>query len=132
LLSAYCATKHALDSAAASLDIEGRPFNVRAPSVLPGQFQTSIAIKGPAAIVSEPYEGIAVALAASRDARRADVLADLSPVSEAVIAAATDADPKPRYMIGAGIAQNLLPALAEFERLHALEVARCGLPARAA
>src|ERR1044072_4114867 len=37
LLGVYCASKHALDWAAAVVDIEGRPFGVRAPAVPPRQ-----------------------------------------------------------------------------------------------
>lgn len=127
LLSIYCASKHALDSASASVDLEGRPFGVRAPSVLPGQFKTSIADKSPPPIVTPPYQGIADSLAASREARAADVQSDLSQVIDAVIAAATDADPKARYLAGIGIALELEASLAELERLHAFDGARAGV-----
>ena len=42
-LGAYCASKHALDGLAATLDIELRPFGVRASSVLPSAYHTQIA-----------------------------------------------------------------------------------------
>lgn len=127
LLSIYCASKHALDSATASVDIEGRPFGVRAPSVLPGQFKTSIADKAPAPVVTPPYQGISDSLAAARAARAADVQTDLGQVVDAVIAAATDADPKSRYLAGIGIALALEPALAELEKLHAFDASRAGV-----
>lgn len=127
LLSIYCASKHALDSAGASVDLEGRPFGVRAPSVLPGQFKTAIADKSPAPVVTPPYQGIADSLAASRAARAADVQSDLGQVVEAVIAAATDPEPKARYLAGLGIALALEPALAELEKVHAFDAARAGV-----
>ena len=127
LLSIYCASKHALDSAAASVDLEGRPFGVRAPSVLPGQFKTAIVDKAPPPAVSPPYRGIADALAASRAERAADVQTDLGQVVAAVIAAATDPEPKARYLAGIGIALALEAPLAEMERLHAFDAARAGV-----
>ena len=127
LLGVYCASKHALDSVAATVDIEGRPFGVRAPSVLPGQFRTAIADKSPAPFVTPPYAGIADALAAHRAARAADVQTDLRQVIDAVIAAATDAEPRSRYLAGIGIALELEPTLVEMERLHAFDAGRAGV-----
>lgn len=126
LLGVYCASKHALDCAAAALDIEGRPFGVRVPSVLPGQFKTPIMDKA-IAIITERYRGIADALQAARAQRAADVLADLSPVADAVIAAATDPQPKARYLAGVGLAREIEPSIAELERLHLLLEQRCGV-----
>lgn len=128
LLGIYCATKHALDCASAALDIEGRPFGVRVPTVLPGQFRTPIMGKS-RPVISEPYQGVADALKAVREATAADFLADLTPVVDAVIAAATDAEPKARYMAGVGLATKILPAMAELEALHAFSAARAGQPA---
>lgn len=127
LFGAYAAAKHALDSAAAIVDLEGRPFGIRAPSVLPGQFKTSIADKAPSPIVTRPYQPIADALTASREARAADVQTDLSQVVNAVVIAATDANPKPRYLAGLGIALELEASITELERLHAFEADRSGV-----
>ena len=127
LLGVYCAAKHALDGASAAVDLEGRPFGVRAPSVLPGQFKTAIVEKSPAAVITEPYAGIDAALSANRQLRAADVQTDLTQVIEAVIAAATDADPKARYLAGIGIALELEASLVELERLHAFDAHRAGL-----
>ena len=127
LLGVYCASKHALDCAAAVVDIEGRPFGVRAPSVLPGQFKTAIMDKA-TRIVTEPYQGISAALQATRASRAADVLSDLSPVTDAVIAAATDPEPKARYLAGVGLALEVEPSIAELERLQSLGAQRSGLP----
>ena len=126
LLGVYCASKHALDCAAAVVDIEGRPFGVRAPSVLPGQFQTAIMDKA-TRIVTEPYRGISDALQAARARHAADFLADLTPVTDAVIAAATDPEPKARYLAGVGLALEVEPSIAELERLQSLGAQRSGL-----
>lgn len=127
LLGVYCASKHALDCAAAVVDIEGRPFGVRAPAVLPGQFKTPIMGKEPP-IVSAQYLGISEALQAARAARSADLLDDLSPVADAVVAAATDPEPKARYIAGVGqLTDSIRAAAAEQERLHEFSARRSGL-----
>ena len=126
LLGAYCASKHALDCAAAVVDIEGRPSGVRAPSVLPGQFKTSLLDKAPQ-MISEPYQGISEELRAARARRAADVLTDLSPVANAVLAAATDPEPQARYLVGIGLALEVQASMAELERLQAFAAQRCGL-----
>jgi NAD(P)-dependent dehydrogenase (short-subunit alcohol dehydrogenase family) len=127
LLNAYCASKHALDASSAAADIEVRPFGVRVLSVLPGQFKTEIGAKSPPPVIGAAYQGMAAHMAKGRAARAADVLTDLSPVVEQVLAAATDAEPRPRYLAGVGIALELKPALAELERLHAFESHRAGV-----
>lgn len=127
LLGIYCASKHALDCVSAVVDIEGRPFGVRAPSILPGQFRTAIMGKAPM-VMTEPYQGIADALQAVRTARAADILDDVGSVVDATIAAATDADPKPRYLVGVGqLTEAVAPALAELETLHDFSARRCGV-----
>ncbi|HLI21882.1 MAG TPA: hypothetical protein VKV32_12230, partial [Stellaceae bacterium] len=70
---------------------------------------------------------VAAAMAKAREARAGDVLADLSPVVEAVIAAATHPDPRPRYAVGKGMAEMLEPALAALETLHRFDLERAGL-----
>lgn len=127
LLGVYCATKHALDSIAATIDIEGRLFGVRAPSVLPGQFRTAIHDKAVPPVVTPTYQGISDALTASRAARAADVQTDLSQVVKAVIAAATEAEPRTRYLAGVGLALELEQSLAELERLQGFEAVRAGV-----
>ena len=127
LLGLYCASKHALDCVSAVVDMEGRPFGVRAPSVLPGQFKTPIMGKEPP-VLTEAYQQIAETLQAVRMARAADVLDDLAPVADAVIAAATDAEPKIRYLVGSGqLTEAVGPALAELESLDHFSARRCGV-----
>ena len=126
LLGIYSAAKHALDAASAALDIEGRAFGVRAPSVLPHLFKTSIGETSPAPVVSETYGAIAESMARARAAGAADVKTDLRPVADAVVAAATEADPKPRYVVGAGIALELGASVSELERLHHIDLVRAG------
>ena len=128
LLSIYCASKHALDAAGASVDLEGRPFGIRAPSVLPGQFRTEINDKAPTApVVTPPYQVIADALTADRARRAADVQSSYHQVVEAVLAAATDAEPHARYLAGIGIAEALIEPLAAMERLHNFDATRAGV-----
>lgn len=126
LLGVYCASKHALDCAAAVIDIEGQPFGVRAPAVLPGQFKTPL-LQSAQGGVSEPYASIADALDQVRVNTAADVLTDLGPVVDAVLAASLDAEPKARYLVGVGLAEKLLPALDELALLHELCARRAGV-----
>lgn len=127
LLGIYCASKHALDCVSAVVDIEGRPFGVRAPSILPGQFRTAIMGKAPV-VMTEPYQGISEVLQAVRKERAADVLDDVASVADATIAAATDAEPKARYLVGVGqLTEAVAPALAELETLHDFSARRCGV-----
>ena len=127
LLGTYAATKHALDSATSVVDLEARPFGVRALSVLPGQFKTSIADKSPGQFKSAHYDGIAAALDSHRAARAADVQTDYAQVVHAVLAAATDSAPKPRYLAGIGLALKIEPALRELDKLHDYEAERAGV-----
>lgn len=127
LLGVYCASKHALDCISAVVDIEGRPFGVRSPSVLPGQYRTPIMSKG-APVVTSPYQGISDALQSARASRSADVLDDLSSLADAVIAAANDAEPRPRYLAGIGqLTEAVEPAMAELDRLDDFTAWRCGV-----
>lgn len=127
LYGAYCASKHALDSITATLDLEGRPHGIRASSVLPGHFRTLIGAKAIGNVFSEPYSDIASRLAADREAHASDVQDDLSEVVEAVLAAATDADPAVRRLVGKGLVLELGSLLPELERLHRLNARRAGV-----
>lgn len=127
LLGIYCASKHALDCLSAVVDIEGRPFGVRSPSVLPGHYRTPIMSKG-APVITAPYQGISDALQRARASRAADVLDDLTSLTDAVIAAATDPEPKPRYLAGIGqLTEAVEPAIAELDRLDDFTAWRCGV-----
>ncbi len=126
LMNAYCASKHALDSTSAALDIEARPFGVRVASVLPGRFATAIMSKSPTVEVSAPYAGLAEHMLKSRAAAPPPP-SDLTPVVEATMRAAFDPDPLPRYLVPLGLAETLVPIMPELERLHAFEAQRAGV-----
>ena len=129
LLGIYCASKHALDGATGAMDIEARPFGVRVVSVLPGPFKTAIAEKSPPPEITDGYVAIAEAMGRARAARPEDLLSDLTPVVDAVVAAAFDDDPKPRYLVGRGLTTELQHSLVEFERLQRFDLVRAGLGA---
>jgi NAD(P)-dependent dehydrogenase (short-subunit alcohol dehydrogenase family) len=124
LYSAYCASKHALDSISAGADIDVRSFGVRVISVLPGQFKTSIAEKRLQSGLSAPYQALSDAMARARAKRTSDVLTELSPVVNATIEAATHPDPKPRYVVGKGMADMVAPAVAELHKLYEFDMQR--------
>jgi NAD(P)-dependent dehydrogenase (short-subunit alcohol dehydrogenase family) len=128
-LGAYCASKHALDCVAATFDIELRPFGVRVSSVMPSAFQT--AMSGNLRTDFAPgtaYEAVTRDYFAGLSARIKNGPSDLSPVADAVIEAATAADPKPRYLVAPHLADVLDPVLDDLERLHAREVSLAPKP----
>ena len=78
-------------------------------------------------MVTEPYQRISEALGAARMVREADILDDISPVADAVVAAATDANPKARYLVGIGqLTEAVAPAMAELDILQDFSAQRCG------
>ena len=114
-LSAYCASKHALDAATAALDVETRSFGVRAAIVMPGPFKTQLPQNSLDRTPSPPYARIAEVFNTTFDGMEAKAPEDFTPVVKAMLAAALDADPALRYP--AGIDGNpFLPAI-----LQALE-----------
>ena len=124
LYNAYCASKHALDSISVGADIDVRSFGVRVISVLPGQFKTSIGEKRLQGGLSAPYQALSDAMARARQKRASDVLTDLSPVVVATIEAATHPDPRPRYVVGKGMAEMVAPAVAELHKLYEFDLRR--------
>ena len=120
LLSAYCASKLAFDAASAALDIEVRGFGVRVACVMPGPFNTSLAQNSLDRDSSTPYAAIAASFDAKFDAMEANAPEDLTPVVNAVLAAATDPDPAIRYPVGTdkiAVLPPILQALAPLQQL---------------
>ena len=114
-MSAYTASKQALDAASVAADIESRSFGVRVAAIVAGPFKTGLPAKsldiGPSAAYATIHGNYKSFFAKLED----HAAVDLSPVVETVMAAATDADPPLRYLVGAeGITflPNLLQALA--------------------
>lgn len=126
-LSAYCASKHALDAASACMDIELRPFGVRVSSILPGSFRTAIARPQDADADSSPYLARAGAFRAGLLARLATSSDDLGPVVDAALHAATAPEPAPRYVVGTGAAQTIVPLVSDLATLHRAEMTRLDL-----
>ncbi len=121
--SAYCATKHALDAISLGLDIELQPFGIRVVTVLPGGHNTSIVANR---VTAERPDTVYPQAKVAIDAYEARMVGkdDLTPVTEAILAAATDAEPRVRYLVGSGTAELLIPTVAEGERIHAALRAR--------
>ena len=119
-MAAYCASKHALDTATAALDIETRSFGVRVVSVMPGPFKTALPQKSLDRAASAPYAAIAAAFNTNFDGLEARAPEDVTPVVDAALAAATDADPMLRYTAGTDVVHILPPilqALAPLEKI---------------
>jgi NAD(P)-dependent dehydrogenase (short-subunit alcohol dehydrogenase family) len=121
--SHYCATKHALDAISRGMDIELQQFGIRVTTVVPGGFSTSMADN--LIRTEQPdtmYPRFAVTLQSYFD--RLEGKTDLSPVVEAIIAAANDPEPRARYLVGSGTAEMLRDTVEEGERIHAYLRAR--------
>jgi NAD(P)-dependent dehydrogenase (short-subunit alcohol dehydrogenase family) len=119
-MSAYCASKHALDTATAAMDVETRSFGVRVVSVAPGPFKTALPQKSLDRAASEPYAAIAENFNRNFDGLEAKAPEDISPVVNAALAAATDAEPMLRYTAGTEpvhILPPILAALAPLEKI---------------
>jgi NAD(P)-dependent dehydrogenase (short-subunit alcohol dehydrogenase family) len=121
---AYCATKHALDGLSAGLDIELQQWGIRCVTVVPGGFTTSMADNRlrEAMRPDSIYEQGMKAIAAYEE--RIQGKPDLSPVVDAIIAAAFDEEPRLRYLVGTGTAQLLARVVEEREKVHAVQRAR--------
>lgn len=122
--SAYCATKHALDGLSAGLDIELQQWNIRCVTVVPGGFTTSMADNRVREAIDPDsiYTQGAKAMAAYEE--RMQGKEDLSPVVEALLAAAFDPEPRMRYLVGTGTAELLRPVVDAREQVHAVQRAR--------
>jgi NAD(P)-dependent dehydrogenase (short-subunit alcohol dehydrogenase family) len=121
--SVYCATKHALDALTLGLDIELQQFGIRCVTVVPGGFNTAIAANR--VDTDRPdsrYRRALPAIRAWED--RIAPRTDLSPVTAAILEAATAEPPRIRYLVGEGTTELLVPVVAEGERIHAALRAR--------
>ena len=118
--SAYCATKHALDAISQGMDIELQQFGIRVVTVVPGGFNTSI-VKNRVLEAEQPDTLYPRARRAIEEyeARMNVGRDDLTPVTDAILAAAFDPEPQARYLIGSGTAELLIPIVAEGEQVHA-------------
>jgi NAD(P)-dependent dehydrogenase (short-subunit alcohol dehydrogenase family) len=119
-MSAYCASKHALDTATAALDIEARSFGVRVVSVMPGPFKTALPQKSLDCQASAPYETAAAHFNRNFDGVEAKAPEDVTPVVDAALAAATDPDPILRYTAGTDGVHILPPILQSLAPLQTI------------
>ncbi len=126
-LTGYVASKHGLDAATAALDLEVRPFGIRAVSVLPGPFRTAIA-DAAQPIDSAPYQASAGRFRAGILQRIADAPSDLGRVVEAIVQGATSPDPPQRAVVASEVmTATLAPAVSILDDLHRAEAERLGL-----
>ena len=116
----YCATKHAVDAITESLDIELQPWGIRAVSVVPGGFNTSMADNRirEAQTTDTAYPRALEALRAYEERMATSAPSSLDPVVEAIVAAATDDPPRNRYLVGGGNTQLLAPIVEQGQLIH--------------
>lgn len=111
-MGAYCASKHALDTATTALNIETRSYGVQVVSVMPGPFKTALPQKSLDRAASAPYAYTFGHFNTNFDNLEAKAPEDVTPVVEAAIAAATDDAPQLRYTAGTEVVPILPPILA--------------------
>lgn len=114
----YAASKHALDAYAASLDLELGPQGIRCVTVAPGGHRTAMLDNTELDLGGTLYPQAAVAIERWRQSLGAAT--DLSPVTRAVLAAATDPEPALRYLVGDGMPALATPLANEAASLHEL------------
>jgi NAD(P)-dependent dehydrogenase (short-subunit alcohol dehydrogenase family) len=115
--SVYCATKHALDALSLGLDIELQQFGIRCVTVVPGGFNTAInANRVDTARPDSRYRRAEPAIRAFEE--RIAPRTDLTPVTAAILEAATADPPRARYLVGEGTTKLLIPVVAEGEHIH--------------
>lgn len=115
--SDYCATKHALDAISLGMDIELQPFGIRVTTVVPGGFTTSMVAN---LIRTERADTMYPRFAKTLEEYKGRMSGkdDLSPVTDAILAAASDPEPRARYLVGTGSAEMLRTIVDEGERVH--------------
>ena len=125
----YTASKHALGAATVSLRGEVAEFGVHVSSVLPGPFRTSLfdASHDASARDSLAYASRAAEYRRGFAGRLDEGGTELSPVIEAVIAAATDPQPRKRYIVARP--EFAMPVESAVAALEAVEHGR-GIPAK--
>jgi NAD(P)-dependent dehydrogenase (short-subunit alcohol dehydrogenase family) len=126
-LSAYCASKHAMDAVTCALDVETHALGIRVSSVLPGQYKTALGGNMTQISPRVDYKPVFDELAGKFLQRVAAAEEDLSPVVAAILAAVNDPEPKPRYVVGKGGALMLPPVVNELENIHRIELDRARL-----
>ncbi len=110
----YAATKHALAGWTETLDLEVRPFGIRAILIQPGFFRTDIDRNSSVgSLLKDVYEGVRTRIV---EKMRLSVENGDDPVkvAEAVVQAATEKDPNVKVLVGRGarqarILRTLLP-----------------------
>jgi NAD(P)-dependent dehydrogenase (short-subunit alcohol dehydrogenase family) len=123
-LGAYCSSKHAIDCIAATWDIELRQFGIRVSSVMPSAFQTAFAGNMDANFAEgTEYEAAACEYYEGLKGRIENGPTDLTPVANAVIDAATNPEPRQRYLIAPHLASVLGPLIENLEEIHQREAA---------
>jgi NAD(P)-dependent dehydrogenase (short-subunit alcohol dehydrogenase family) len=94
----YSTTKHALNALTGSLRGELAPFGIHVSTVLPGSYKTALYENSPIPPDSEPYAAPAGHYRRRLMTRHKGVTPDYTDVVEAVLHAATAAEPKARYL----------------------------------
>ncbi len=106
VMSAYCASKHALEAAGGSLAVEVAPFGIRVANIEPGTIMTAIWGKGEGTVPSGPYAPLvrrlgSVIIAELPRASSADEVADC------ILEAITTDTPRLQWLVGHGAERNV-------------------------
>ena len=117
-LSAYGSAKHALDALTATVDLETSPFGVRAVSVVPGTYPTTgVSANLMTAPEIEPYGDGHLKLVRALEDAFGD-RTDYSIVSDAIVEAATSAEPEFITLAGPELAARTGPVIDAKQQFH--------------
>lgn len=122
-MAAYCGSKHAVDSIAATLDLEVRPFGIRVSSIVPAAFRTPLALGAATAGPVPPAYRERTTSFLSGFRGRVERSDDLGPLTTAVLDVVDAADPPMRRLVAPGKEDLFGPLIAEFDARHARDVA---------
>jgi NAD(P)-dependent dehydrogenase (short-subunit alcohol dehydrogenase family) len=109
-LSAYAASKHAVEGFSESLRLELLPYNVHVVLIEPGSYKTEIWSKGTAQIKrnpDSPYAG-QLRLIDRQVERIISAAPEPDEVIAAIVKAATSPHPRLRYPVGKGVFSSIL------------------------
>jgi NAD(P)-dependent dehydrogenase (short-subunit alcohol dehydrogenase family) len=120
---AYGISKAAITGLAATWDTELRPYGILVSAILPSAYRTEIAsnMRLEAGEGTE-YEQPTRRYHAGISQRIIEGPADLSPVIDAVIDAATSPEPRHLYLVAPRLAEVMQPVVDSLEALHQREV----------
>jgi len=108
----YAASKHALDALSIGLDYELKDFNVRVTSVAPGAYGTGLTGNAAVEASGDSLYGEGPSQRYATWKAMMDGSTDITPVVDAIVEAATTANPQLRYLVTSALTPLPIAAIA--------------------